>query len=159
LGGNTLLKHFWQVNFVKQFNKMDFSAWYEQLDWLQIIVGPVWALLTLIILWMMFSLKQKFGWKHPGIYLLVVLLVVIYLHPVYTDIFPSYAVTQAGNILSLVFTIFICWKITAWSKAVAFRLIPMIVWITAASILHLVENESGLMFSFAREKIAMLQQE
>jgi hypothetical protein len=122
---------------------MDYRAWYERLDWLQIIVGPMWALLTLIILWMMFSIKQKFGWKHPGIYLLVALLVVIYLHPVYTDIFPSYAVTQAGNILSLVFTIFICWKITAWSKPIALRLIPMIAWITAASFYTWLKMKAG----------------
>jgi hypothetical protein len=122
---------------------MDFKAWYERLDFLQLIVGPVWALLTLIILWMIISLKLKFGWKHPSIYFLVALLVVIYLHPVYTDIFPSYAVTQGGNILSLLFTIFICWKITAWSKPVAFRLIPMIVWITAASFYTWVKMKAG----------------
>jgi hypothetical protein len=130
------------VYFYKKI-KMDYKTWYERLDWLQIIVGPVWALLTLIIIWMMLSLKQKFGWRHPGIYLLVTLLVVIYLHPVYTDIFPSYAVTQGGNIISLLFTLFVLWKISAWSKPIAYRLTPMIVWIIAASFYTLLKMKAG----------------
>jgi tryptophan-rich sensory protein len=112
---------------------MDYVELLSRLDWLQVIVGPVWAVLTLIIFWMIYSLQQKFGWKHPSVYFLLALLAVIYLHPFYTDIFPSYAITQGGNILSLLFTIFILKKIARYSRAVAYRLIPMVIWITAAS--------------------------
>ncbi|MCU0404823.1 MAG: hypothetical protein MUE99_09790 [Chitinophagaceae bacterium] len=122
---------------------MDYKALLGRFDWLQIIVGPVWAVLTLIIIWMIFSLWKKFGWKHPSVLLLLALLAVIYLHPVYTDIFPTYAVTQGGNVLSLVFTIFVCLKIASYSKPVAYRLIPMIIWMTAASFYTWIKMKAG----------------
>lgn len=122
---------------------MDYAELLKGLDWLQVIVGPVWALLTLIIFWMIYSLQKKFGWKHPSVYLLLGLLAVIYLHPVYTDIFPSYAITQGGNILSLLFTIFVLKKIAGYSKPIAYRLIPMIIWITAASFYTWVKMKAG----------------
>lgn len=112
--------------------EFDPAASLEYLKWIDQIAGPVWLLLTIFLFRVLYLIVQKSGWRNKFFYLTVGLLVLIYLHPVYTSFYPSLDVVQAGNVITFFYGLFVYLQLRRFSPFVAQWLLPQLVWNTAA---------------------------
>jgi len=106
----------------------------HSLSWINNIAAPIWIILSIILIWLLFKTVQNVGWQNKNIYWQIGLLVFIWMHPVYTSLFKGDNIVEIGNIATFILTFLVFYKLKIQFKSLAHLLIPQIIWITIASL-------------------------
>ena len=101
----------------------------SQLEWIEFIDGPMWVVLTIFIVSMIYKIIRDKSEHHPIVRWLSWLLVLILLHPLYSYSFPGLTAHQIGHIILLVFTFEVFRKVYRNFPKISFFLLPQLFWI------------------------------
>ncbi|MEO1259932.1 MAG: hypothetical protein AAFZ15_14155 [Bacteroidota bacterium] len=101
----------------------------SQLEWIEFIDGPMWVVLTIFIVSMIYKIIRDKSEFHPIVKWLGWLLVLILLHPLYSYLFPGLTAHQIGHLIILVFTFEVFRKVYRIFPKISFYLLPQLFWI------------------------------
>ena len=102
------------------------------LSWIDTIAPTIWIGLTVIMFWILYKVYGKEGRKHPVFRFGVMLLVLVWLYPVYTYAFNQLEVGLAGNLLTLWATISYSKRLNSLDRKMARLMYPQIIWLCMA---------------------------
>lgn len=103
------------------------------------VVGTVWVILFGLIGASRYLLNSAGEWAKGTKALLVGLLLFCLAYPIYTIGFNSEFIGLLGNIATILFTVFAMYRTWKFSRAAAYLLSPIVLWVTFATILVLAE--------------------
>ena len=104
------------------------------LSWIDTIAATVWIGLTVIMFWILYSVYGREGKQHPVFRFGVLLLVLVWLYPLYTYLFNQFEVGLAGNLITLWATISYRNRLKVLDKKMANWMVPQIIWIGLATV-------------------------
>ena len=102
------------------------------LSWIDTIAPTIWIGLTVIMFWILYKVYGKEGKKHPVFRFGVILLVLVWLYPLYTYIFNQLEVGLAGNLITLWVTISFSRRLKPLGDKMARLMYPQIIWLCVA---------------------------
>jgi tryptophan-rich sensory protein len=105
----------------------------ESLSWIDTIASTVWIFLTVIMFWLLYKVYEALGSSHPTFYFGIVLLIVVWLYPIYTFFFNQLEVGFVGNVLTLLVTVMYMKRLRPISIAKSRWMIPQVVWLIIAT--------------------------
>ena len=105
----------------------------DALSWIDTAAGTVWIVLTIIMFWLLYNVYEKVGSKHPTFYFGILVLVFVWLYPLYTFLFNQLEVGFVGNIVTLVLTVMYMNRLKEILKEKWRLMIPQIVWLVLAT--------------------------
>ena len=103
------------------------------LSWIDTVAGTVWIVLTVIMFWLLYKVYETVGSKHPTFYFGILVLVFVWLYPLYTFLFNQLEVGFMGNIATLVLTVMYMNRLKDVVKDKSRLMIPQIVWLILAT--------------------------
>ncbi len=103
------------------------------LSWIDTVAGTVWIVLTVIMFWLLYKVYETVGSKHPTFYFGILVLVFVWLYPLYTFLFNQLEVGFMGNIATLVLTVMYMNRLKDAVKDKSRLMIPQIVWLILAT--------------------------
>lgn len=85
---------------------MNLSELLSYFDWINQIAGGVWVFLSILMIVTILRLRKMGKVTRPAMQTGIVLLIFVWLYPLYTLSFQSMILGEAGNILTLMLTVF-----------------------------------------------------
>ncbi len=114
------------------------------LSWIDGVAGGVWVLLSLIMVGVLYQIYRKKGSANPYFFLGLVLLIIVWLYPLYTSFFDNMKIGIIGNLITLVVTIAYMVRLKSISRRLSQYMIPQTIWLCVATIyvgLMLIEQQ------------------
>jgi len=106
----------------------------ENLSWINQVAGGVWIFLTGLMLFVISRIYKSRGWKNESMYWMLILLIAVWLYPVYTGFYRYLIIGEIGNVLTLVLTLLTFLQVNKSMKKLSFFLIPQLLWLSIATI-------------------------
>jgi hypothetical protein len=113
---------------------MDLRDFVKSVSWITNIAAPIWIILSIILIWILFKTVQQVGWYNKFVYWQIGLFIFVWLHPVYTSFLKGDIIVEIGNIVSLILTVLVFYKLKIKFGSISNWLIPQIIWLTIASL-------------------------
>ncbi|MEK6155183.1 tryptophan-rich sensory protein [Flavobacteriaceae bacterium 3-367] len=106
----------------------------HSLSWIDSVAGAVWILLTLIMIGVLYQIYRRKGYTKKSFYLGLLLLVLIWSYPLYTNFFDALEIGMAGNIFTLLMTVLYMVRLKTVSIGLSKFMIPQAIWLSVASL-------------------------
>jgi hypothetical protein len=113
---------------------MNWKDFINSLKWIENIAAPIWIILSIILIWLLFKTVQQVAWQNKIVYWQIGLIVFIWMHPVYTSLIKGDTIVEIGNIATLILTVLVFYKLKVQFNSLANWIIPQIIWITIATL-------------------------
>lgn len=105
----------------------------QYLNWIPNLATGVWLVLTGILIYTLLEINKKLDMKQPVFKAGVVLVVLIWLYPLYTRLFYPIEAGFIGNIITLLATFYYYKKLSQSIGHLRVWLWPQLIWISIAS--------------------------
>lgn len=113
---------------------MNLSELLSYFDWINQIAGGVWGFLSILMIVTILRLRKMGKVTRPAMQTGIVLLIFVWLYPLYTLSFQSMILGEAGNILTLMLTVFYARRVKQISRPLARLMIPQMIWLSMACV-------------------------
>ena len=105
----------------------------HSLSWIDSAAGAVWILLTLIMIGVLYQIRQRKGSTKKSFYLGLLLLAMVWSYPLYTNFFDALEIGMVGNIFTLLITVIYMMRLKNVSIWLSKFMIPQAIWLSVAT--------------------------